>query len=200
MFGKNDVGKKDHPVQRPPNPPRDDRPGSGDSAFGSHEPDPDQTQGLIDQLQNEAHALRADRDDLDSKWKRAMADFQNFQRRAAQNEIEAKRQGVTSVLYSVIPVLDNFDLALAQTPGDDSARRILEGVSVIRSELVRALEVHGVSVINPQPGDEFDPQRHQAVTQIPAEGVELGRVASTFQVGYALGERVVRSAKVAVAS
>lgn len=190
MFGKKD---------KTPNDPSA-TPDPGVTPGGSSEPDPDQTQALLDQLSGELAAAKAERDDLDSKWKRALADYQNFQRRAAQNEQEARRQGVTSVLHSVMPVLDHFDLALAQTPGDESARRILDGVTVIRTELLRALELHGVTVISPAPNAEFDPLRHQAVTHLPAEGVEPGRVASTFQVGYALGDRVIRSAKVAVAA
>jgi molecular chaperone GrpE len=75
----------------------------------------------------------------------------------------------------------------------------MDGVKVIRQELLKALESGGVTVISPQPGDEFDPNRHSAIMQQPAEGVEPGRVSATFQPGYALGDRVIRSAKVAVA-
>jgi molecular chaperone GrpE len=64
---------------------------------------------------------------------------------------------------------------------------------------VRVLELHGVALINPKPNDEFDPNRHSAIMQQAAEGVEPGRVSATYQPGYALGDRVIRSAKVAVA-
>lgn len=144
-------------------------------------------------------AVEAERDEARSQALRSLADFQNFQRRAIQNEIEAKRQGVTSVLHSVLPVLDHFDLALTQATPDDASRRIMDGVRVIRQELVRALETHGVVLINPQPDDEFDPNRHSAIMQQAAEGVQSGHVSACFQPGYALGDRVIRSAKVAVA-
>jgi molecular chaperone GrpE len=77
------------------------------------------------------------------------------------------------------------------------------GVRVIRDELMKSLQTHGVGVISPQPGDEFEPGRHEAIMTQPAEGVESGRVVNTFQAGYTLKvsgvERVVRPAKVSVA-
>lgn len=156
------------------------------------EGDPDVTANLIDQI-------TAERDEAIINWKRSLADYQNFQRRAAQNETEAHRQGVTSVLGSILPVLDHFDLALAQQTGDEASAKIIEGVKVIRAELIRALENHGITLLNPQPNDEFDPNRHSAITQMAAEGVEPGRISFTMQPGYMLGDRVIRSAKVGVA-
>ena len=64
----------------------------------------------------------------------------------------------------------------------------------------RALEKTGISRIEPKRGDEFDPHLHEAVMQQPVEGLESGRIASTFQVGYTLGDSRLRAAKVAVAS
>ncbi len=153
----------------------------------------------LTELQRRIDALELERDEARSQALRSLADFQNFQRRALQNEAEAKRQGVTSVLSSVLPVLDHFDLALTQATPDDASRRIMDGVRVIRQELVRALEVHGVSLINPQPNDPFDPNRHSAIMQQPGDSVESGNVSACFQPGYVLGDRVIRSAKVAVA-
>lgn len=143
--------------------------------------------------------LEAERDEAKNTLLRTLADYQNFQRRAYSNEQEAKRQGVTSVLNSVLPVLDHFDLALTQATPDDASRRIMDGVKVIRDELIKALGQHGVTLINPQPNDEFEPAKHSAIMQQEAEGVEPGRVSATFQPGYTLGDRVIRPAKVGVA-
>lgn len=170
--------------------------GGGACGSGGGEPladgDPDVTAEMIDQL-------TAERDEALMSWKRSLADYQNFQRRAAQNETEAHRQGVTSVLGSILPVLDHFDLALTQKPTDESSTKILEGVQVIRGELIKALENHGITLVNPLPNDEFDPNKHSAIAQLAAQGVEPGRVSMTMQPGYMLGDRVIRSAKVGVA-
>lgn len=164
--------------------------------------DPDATQALIDSLAHE-------RDDFKDKWLRAMAEYQNFQRRAISNEQEAKRQGVTSVLMSLVPALDAFEMALSAAPKDEPGRGVLAGMTAVQQSLLTALGHHGVSVIKPGSGDEFDPNKHSAIMQQPGttaagEPIEPGRVSMCLQVGYLLstpgaGERVIRSAKVAIA-
>jgi molecular chaperone GrpE len=138
--------------------------------------------------------------DAEARALRAMADFQNFKRRSLGNEAEALRQGQTAVIASILPVLDHFELAIRQRDSGASAEQVLGGVELVQGELLRALERHGVGVIRPQPGDELDPGRHEAVSQMPVQGVEPGRIGVVFQVGYALGDRVLRPAKVVVAA
>lgn len=137
--------------------------------------------------------------DAEAARLRALADFQNYQRRALANEQEAKVQGRTAVVQSLLTLLDHFDIALSQDHTKATAEQIVGGVKMIREEFIKVLQSHGVGLINPARGDEFTPGRHEAIMQQAAEGVESGRVVSTFQMGYTLGERVVRPAKVAVA-
>lgn len=140
-----------------------------------------------------------ERDAMLSRLQRAIADHQNFQRRAANNEREAGVQARTGVVQSIIPVLDHFDLALAQDPDKTTAEQIVGGVRVIRDELMRVLNSFGVTLIDPAPGDEFDPNCHEAMLRQAGEGVQPGHISLNLGVGYKLGERVVRPAKVAVA-
>lgn len=152
-----------------------------------------------------AEQLAADLENERGRAMRLMADFQNYQRRALQNEVVAKQQGVASVAASVVTVLDHFDTALAQTNASVNAEQVLSGMRLIRDELLKALGQHGVGVLNPQPGDTFEPGKHEAIMQQAAAGIEPGQVVSTFQSGYTLGgggggpERVLRPAKVVVA-
>ncbi len=180
--------RKPQPDNAPESPDASGSAGGGDALPG-HDED----------MHAQVLRLSQERDEAVMQWKRALADFQNYQRRALQNEHEAKKQGTTSVLMSVLPVLDHFDLALTQQASDEASKKILHGVQVIRAELLRVLENHGVTVLNPKPDDEFDPNRHSAITQQTVEGVRPGHVSATFQPGYAMGDRVIRSAKVAVA-
>lgn len=205
MFGK----KPTNPSSSPETPPRDPKAESGapegqagyipiddfadiEAMAEGAEPEAGKTDAALSQL-------RAELDDVNDRWRRALADFQNYQRRALQNEQEARRQGVIAVLGSMIPVLDHFDLALSQKPADAAAASIIEGVKVIRGEMIKALEAHGVRLINPAPNSEFDPNKHAALMRQPAEGVEPGRISAVFQPGYELFDRLVRAAKVAVA-
>ena len=147
-------------------------------------------------------ALESELNDTKNKLLRTVADYQNSQRRAIQNEQQARADGVSRIVSDVAVVLDHFDLALGQDPAKVTPEQLIGGVRVIREELVKILSRNGVTLIQPQPNDEFQPGRHEAVMQQPADGIEPGRIVATFQPGFLLttltGERVIRPAKVAV--
>jgi molecular chaperone GrpE len=142
--------------------------------------------------------LLAERDELNQKYLRLAADYQNSQRRSAREQEEAKRQGLTSVALGVLGVIDHFDLALGQDPEKATAEQIMSGVRVIRDQLLKVLQSYGVTEINPHPGEEFDPHRHQAVMHTESDEIAPRLIVSTLQAGYALGDRVIRPAKVSL--
>lgn len=186
--------KNNHDEQTRPEEPISPGEAQGaDSRAGGQggEPDPDATAELIGQLETE-------RDEWRDKYHRALADYKNYQRRALANEREAHEMGMRAVVQSLITPLDHFDLALGQDPSKATAEQIIGGVRVIRDEILKVLQAHGVSLIVPQRGEEFLPMRHEAVMQQQADDVEPGHIVALLQPGYALGERVVRPAKVSV--
>jgi molecular chaperone GrpE len=142
--------------------------------------------------------LRAEVEEWKGKYQRALADYQNYQHRAARNEEEARKQGVKRVCESLLPVLDNFDLALQGDPSTLTVESVLKGIVVTRDELLHALAQHGVTIVEPDPGDEFSPTHHEAVMQQDHEEVEPGAVVASLQKGYAMGDRTLRPAKVSV--
>ena len=184
--------------------PEDDVNAQGGSAYGVEGEDPGAGEqapaagGGAGEGSPEIARLQAERDEANQKYLRSVADYQNFARRAAASEKEAKLQGITAIVLNVIPVIDHFDLALGQDPSKVSAEQIVAGVKVIRDELLKVLQRHGVTLINPEPGDEFDPLKHQAVMQQQDERVEPGHIVMTLQAGYALNDRAIRPASVSV--
>ena len=185
------------------------RPDMHDHDTDSPEPRPDDQSGQgpnpadgfdqeIESLQLRIAQLEEDKAELNQDKLRTIADYQNFAKRAAANEREAKTQGTTAIVLNILPILDNFDLALGQDLSKVNADQIAAGVRVIRDELVRVLQKHGVTMIEPAPGDEFDPHRHQAVTQMDDENIAPGHIVRSLQNGYALSERVIRPASVSV--
>lgn len=153
----------------------------------------------LDAVRAQLEQLAGERDELRDRATRALADFQNYQRRAALNEQEARRQGLSAIVQSLLAPLDHLELALQQDETAVSAAQLKQGVQAARDQLLRALASHGVEPISPQPGDEFNPGHHEAMLEQPAEGIAPGHVSQAFQTGYALGGRVLRPAKVAVA-
>jgi molecular chaperone GrpE len=144
-------------------------------------------------------ASMAEHEEVFGRLQRLAADFSNFQRRAATNEREARLHATAGVIQNVLPVMDQFDLALGQDTTKVSAEQIAGGVRMIRDELMRILSGFGVSMIEPKPNDEFDPAAHEAMLQQPSTEVEPGRIVAALGVGYRMGDRVIRPAKVAVA-
>lgn len=152
----------------------------------------DETAALIDQLTHEREEARAAR-------QRALADFANFQRRSAENERRARVEGKTRVLRDFVEILDHFDRAIEQDPAKITTEQLLHGVCLVRDELMKAMELHGVVRIDPNRGDEFDPNRHQAMLRQPDDEVAPGHIVAVFSPGYATADQVIRPAKVAVA-
>ncbi len=144
-------------------------------------------------------ALELAVDEANNKALRTLADFQNYKKRSLVDERLAREDGAASVLGGVITILDHFDLALGLDPEKTTANAVLDGVRLIKSELLKAIGDQGVTTVEPQIGDEYDPTRHQATGMTPIEGVEPGHIAVVMQHGYAIGDRVVRPATVMIA-
>lgn len=147
---------------------------------------------LVKQLQTERDQA------LDARL-RALADFRNYQRRATEAEHRAESTGAARLVRSIMPVLDHFDLILAQKADQMTLDQLLSAVNIVRDEFNKALAAQGVERIDPGKGEPFDPHRHEAVMRQPADGAEPNTVVSTMQAGYAMGDLVLRPAKVAVA-
>jgi molecular chaperone GrpE len=127
---------------------------------------------------------------------RAVADLQNTARRGVENEARARTQGNMGVARGVVPVLDQFELALAQK--GLTAEQAAEGLKLLQSELWKSLARVGVEMIEPNLGDAFEPGKHEAVLQQAVEGIAAGAVSMKLQNGYRIGDTVLRPAKVAI--
>ncbi len=186
--------------QRLPRNDGDQTDGARDQRDPHDQRDPDETAAMLDQLHAEIETLRAERDQAQNAYKHSLAEFANYQRRSHLSEQQAKEQAVRSVLSSVIPVVDHFEMALTQNPETSSAKSVMAGVTIIKEELLKALAQNGVGVVNPQRGDVFDAMKHKAIVQQPADDVEPGNIVQTVRTGFTLQDRVVRPAEVIVAS
>ena len=146
---------------------------------------------------DEASQLRAERDSLFERLARATADFQNTRKRLDAEADQRVQYANSALIKSLLPVIDNFERALAQDPEKTDARSILRGMQIIHDQWLNVLKQQLVEEIAPQPGEPFDPNRHEALMQQPSE-FEEGSVVQTLQKGYALHGRTLRPAQVAV--
>ena len=96
-------------------------------------------------------------------------------------------------------MIDNFERALAQDPDKSDARTILRGMQIVHDQWLNMLKQQQVEEIAPQPGEPFDPNRHEALMHQASDKHPAGTVTQLLQKGYTLGERTLRPAQVAVA-
>ena len=146
---------------------------------------------------NEVEKLRAERDMLYEKLARAQAEFQNSRKRLQAEADQRSQYANANLIKSLLPVIDNFERALAQDPDKSDARTILKGMQIVHDQWLSVLKQQLVQEIAPQPGEPFDPTRHEALMQQPSEFPE-GSVVQTLQKGYALHDRTLRPAQVAI--
>ena len=145
----------------------------------------------------EVAALRAERDALFERLARATADFKNAQKRLEADAEQRAQYANSTLIRSIIPVIDNFERALAVDPTKADPATILKGMQIVHDQLVKVLRDQQVEEIAPQPGERFDPTRHEALMQQEADYPEPS-VTQLLQKGYALLGRTLRPAGVAV--
>ncbi|MFO7675425.1 MAG: nucleotide exchange factor GrpE [bacterium] len=129
---------------------------------------------------------------------RASADFENFRRRASQEGAEARRRGIEAVVGDVIPVLDNFERALAASMSEATVESVHRGLVMIQRQLRSALEAHGLADFSCV-GEPFDPRRAEAVGFVESDEHAPETVVGEECRGYRCGDRVIRPARVVVA-
>ena len=150
---------------------------------------------------NDGGRLRAERDDLYNRLARATADFKNTQKRLQTEADQRVQYANQSLIKSLLPVIDNFERALAVDPAKTDVASLLKGMQIVHDQWLVVLRQQNVEEIAPEPGTPFDPTRHEALMQQPSEQRGPGGepvVTQLLQKGYGLQGRTLRPAQVAV--
>lgn len=134
-------------------------------------------------------------EDLNTRYMRLMADFQNFRRRTEKEKSDIYAFGNEKLVSDLLPVLDNFERALAAAPERD---KFAEGMELIYKQMVDVLKKNKVEEIEAE-GKVFDPNVHNAVMRQAKEGAESDTIITVLQKGYTLNGKVVRPSTVIVA-
>ena len=145
------------------------------------------------ELEAEQAKLQEEKEQLDARFLRLQADFDNYRRRSRADNEEASRRAAAAVAEGLLPVLDNFERAL--TAMEDTADR--EGVELIMKQLQTALFNSGLAEIEAE-GQEFDPKLHHAVSQVDAGEEGHNKVIMVLQKGYTWNGKLLRAAMVQV--
>lgn len=137
--------------------------------------------------------LIAERDAYLDQFTRARADYQNLRRRVEQDQANARQQAARDILLQLLPVVDDFDRAMANAPGGAEDQTWVSGTKMVGKKLLGVLERYGVKRYE-SVGATFDPKHHEAV----ASDGDGSTVVEAYQEGYLLGDQVLRPAMVRI--
>lgn len=148
----------------------------------------------IEELTSELEASK-------DKHLRLYSEFENFRRRTAKEKLEMVSTANEGLIYSLLSVLDDFERADKSFGENTDVKAMKEGIDLVFGKLKNVLEQKGTKKMELEPGSDFDPDFHEAITQIPAPDKKLkGKIVDVIENGYMLGDKVVRFAKVVTGS
>ncbi|MEW5748439.1 MAG: nucleotide exchange factor GrpE [Candidatus Thermoplasmatota archaeon] len=135
-------------------------------------------------------------EELTDDLKRLQAEFENYKKRAAKEGAERTRAGAEDVVRDLLAVVDTFDKALEDAGKNGYPEPLLKGLQGIHRQLIQALRRQGLREVRTE--GRFDPFEHEAMMREERDGGEDGAILEVYQKGYAIGPKVIRTAKVKV--
>ncbi len=138
-------------------------------------------------------ALETEKD----RYLRLFAEFENYKRRTGKERIELFKTASQDVMTALLPILDDFDRALKEIEKTDDDH--LKGIALISNKFKETLKQKGLEPIETEPGQVFNADHHEAVTQIPAPTDDMkGKIIDVIEKGYTLGDKIIRYPKVVI--
>lgn len=139
--------------------------------------------------------------DLEDRNLRLLAEMQNLRNRHQKDMKEAREYAIAGFAQDMLTILENLNRAKENIPDQDNEifHNLLEGIDLVREEVIRTFGNHGINRIAPKPGDDFDYKIHQALVQIPTNEFPDGKVVQLISAGYTIKDRILKPAMVGVA-
>lgn len=154
---------------------------------------------VTEELQNKLIEAKNQIDNIQDKYLRLCAEFENYRKRTMKEKTEIIKTAAEKTIIAILPILDDMERAIANMQKSDDAKALLEGVELINSKFLKILSNEGLHKIETENSD-FNTDFHEAIAMLPASNEEQkGKIVDCVQTGYQLNDKVIRHAKVAVA-
>ena len=140
---------------------------------------------------NELAELQTQLDELKDKYLRQVAEFSNFRQRSMRERADTIAMASRDTMTALMPILDDFERA-------SKNETFTEGVNLVHQKLINTLTARGLKPMDSAAGEAFDPEFHEAITEIPAGEALVGKIVDTVEKGYLLNNKIIRHAKVVV--
>lgn len=149
-------------------------------------------------MKKELEEKTAELSELKDKYLRLFAEFDNFKKRTSKEKLEMIKTASLDMIEVLLPVLDDFDRAKKSADDENSAEVFSEGVTMVYNKLHSLLKLKGLIQMESD-GQVFDPELHEAITEMPAPEENMkGKIVDTIEKGYLLQDKIIRHAKVVV--
>jgi len=158
----------------------------------------DKEKDRVQELEKEIEQMKAEKAELNDRFLRLFSEFDNYKKRVSKEKLDLIATASEKVLVSLLPVIDDFERAIAANEKAENIDSIKEGFTLIYNKLIQIMKRFDVEEIQAK-GEEFNTDFHEAVTHFPAQKEEdKGKVIDVTEKGYKLKDKVIRYAKVVV--
>ncbi|MDY0237650.1 MAG: nucleotide exchange factor GrpE [Campylobacterales bacterium] len=134
---------------------------------------------------------------LEDRYLRANAEFENFRKRLEKEKMQAISYAHEQFAKDLLPVIDTLEIALTSSKDSENSEKILEGISLTIDQFLKCFQKHGIEAISTD--GEFDPNVHDAVMQVESEDHKNGEIVQVLQKGYTIKDRILRPSMVSIA-
>lgn len=149
--------------------------------------------------ENEKEMLEQKIKDSEYKYLQLYAEFENFRKRTAKERQELIQTAAAPVFKAILPSLDNLDRALKNMRNSGAREEDIQGIELIQQQLMRDLQERGLAEMNVD-GADFNPDEHEAITQVPGDPAMKNKVIDVLEKGYTINGKILRYARVVVGS
>ena len=157
------------------------------------------TMDEYDALEKQIDSLQTEVDEQKDGWLRARADLDNYRKRVQRDAARTQQDAMISAMNLFLSVADDLERAMKNKPENEEMENWVSGIDLIFQKLQNQLKKQGVERMDVNPGDTFDPNIHEAITQEESPDFEEGQIIDVVQPGYRISDRIIRPAMVRVA-
>ena len=148
-------------------------------------------------VKNQINDLKTELKEEEDKYLRLFAEFENYKKRTTKERIELYKTAGQEVIGSLLPVLDDFSRAIKESKKMKNSSDFI-GLELIYNKFNDILKTNGLLDLEVNKGDSFDPELHEAISQIKTDKKDSGKIIDIIEKGYKLGDKIIRFPKVVV--
>jgi molecular chaperone GrpE len=148
-------------------------------------------------FENQINNLKTELKEEEDKYLRLFAEFENYKKRTTKERIDLYKTAGQEVIGSLLPVLDDFSRAIRESKKMKNFKDF-HGLELIYNKFNDVLKISGLIELNVKKGDSFDPELHEAISQIKSDKKDSGKIIDIVEKGYKMGDKIIRFPKVVV--